>query len=96
MTSRTEHRLRLSFDPDYTERWEELESERKVLIKVTKEFYEKQHPMLWFTIVGVSVAFIVTREPALIGPLILPVIMLFTPIGYGLIQYAAKRRRLGL
>lgn len=94
--NRTEHRLRLSFDPEYAGRWEELESERRVLVKVTKEFYEKQHPMMWFTILGVLIAFIATREPALIGPLILPAVMLLTPIGYGLYQYAAKRRKLGL
>lgn len=96
MISRTEHRLRLSFDPDYEERWKELEEERKVLIKVTKSFYGQQHPVLWFTILGVSIAFIATREPALIGPLMVPAVMLITPIGYGLYQYAAKRRKLGL
>jgi hypothetical protein len=96
MTSKTEHRLRLSFDPDYAERWEELENERRVLIKVTKSFYGQQHPVLWFTILGVCIAFIATREPALIGPLILPAVMLIAPIGYGLYQYAAKRRKLGL
>lgn len=96
MISQTEHRLRLSFDPDYAERWKELEEERKVLIKVTKSFYGQQHPMFWFTILGVSIAFIATREPALIGPLMVPAVMLITPIGYGLYQYAAKRRKLGL
>jgi hypothetical protein len=96
MTSRTEHRLRLSFDQEYAERWKELENERKVLVKVTMDFYSQQHPMLWFTIVGVLVAFIATRELALIGPLILPAVMLVTPIGYGLIQYTVKRRKLRL
>ena len=96
MTSRTEHRLRLSFDQEYAERWEELEQERRTLIKVTKSFYGQQHPVLWFTIVGILVALFATRELALIGPLILPAVMLVTPIGYGLIQYAVKKRRLGL
>ena len=96
MTSRTEHRLRLSFDQEYAERWEELEQERRTLIKVTKSFYSQQHPVLWFTIVGILVALFATRELALIGPLILPAVMLVTPIGYGLIQYAMKKRRLGL
>lgn len=96
MTSRTEHRLRLSFDQEYAERWEELEQERRTLIKVTKSFYGQQHPVLWFTIVGILVALFATRELALIGPLILPAVMLVTPIGYGLIQYAMKKRRLGL
>lgn len=96
MRSKTEHRLRLSFDQGYAERWEELEEERKVLVDVVKSFYRQQHPMLWFTLLGVSIAFIATREPALIGPLVLPAVMLVTPIGYALFQYAAKRRKLGL
>lgn len=96
MIRRTEHRIRLSFDPEYAERWEELESERKVLMKVTRDFYGQQHPMLWFTVIGVLISFIFTREPALIGPLIVPAVMLLTPIGYGLIQYVVKKRRLGL
>ena len=94
--SRAEHRLRRSFDQEYAERWEELEQERRTLTKVTKSFYGQQHPVLWLSIVGILVAFIATREIALIGPLILPAVMLLTPIGCGLIQYMVKRRKLGL
>lgn len=88
--------MRVCFDPEYAAKVEELREERRILIEVTKSFYRKQHPLLWITLLAISVAFISTGEPALIGPLILPVVMLITPIGYGLIHYAAKRRRLGL
>ena len=94
--NRTEHKMRMCFDPDYAARVEELREERRVLVDAVKSYYGQQHPVLWFTILGILIAFIVTRELALIGPLILPVVMLVVPIGYGLIQYAAKRRKLGL
>ena len=94
--NRTEHKMRMCFDPDYAARVEALREERRVLVDVVKSYYGQQHPVLWFTILGILIALIATREPALIGPLILPAVMLVAPIGYGLIQYAAKRRRLGL
>lgn len=96
MLSRTEHKMRMCFDPDYAKKWEELENERRVLVDVVKSYYRQQHPLMWFTLLAVMVAFIATGEPALIGPLILPAVMLVIPIGYALFQYAAKRRRLGL
>jgi len=88
--------MRMCFDPEYSAKFEELREERRTLINVTKSFYGQQHPLLWITTLAIIIAAISTREPALIGPLILPAVMLITPIGYGLIQYAAKRRRLGL
>ena len=92
----TEHRMRLCFDPEYSAKYEELREERRVLVDAIKSYYGQQHPVLWLTILGTLIAFIATRELALIGPLIMPVVMLVVPIGYGLIQYVAKRRKLGL
>ena len=79
--------MRLCFDPDYAARVEELREERRVLVDAVKSYYGQQHWVLWVTILVTLIALIATRELSLIGPLILPAVMLVVPIGYGLIQY---------
>lgn len=92
--NRTEHRLRLSFDPEYEEKWREVEKDREAVRRVViKMMWSRSLLMLWFWYGAMT--YILSRSwPAAFA---VPVVLWVVESGlYAWVSDRRKRKELGI
>jgi hypothetical protein len=92
--NRTEHRLRLAFDPDYEAKWRELEEDRKVVLKVTVKMMGSKSLIILSFWLGMMVY--VATQSWLIAFLTPPIVWMIESALYMWWADRKKRKELGI
>lgn len=92
--NRTEHRLRLAFDPEYEAKWRKVEEDRKLVRQVTvKLLWSRSLLVLWFWCGAMT--YILSRSwPAAFA--VPPVLWIVESGLYAWVSDRRKRKELGI
>lgn len=92
--NRTEHRLRLAFDPEYEAKWRELEEDRRTVLRVIVKMM-RSRSLIILSFWGGMIAYLATRSWS-ISVLTPPIAWLIESAFYMWWADRKKRKELGI
>ena len=94
--NKTEHKLRLSFDPEYSDKYEKLKLERNLLFKGLVSHYSGLGLDFWGLLLISIVLYAITRYSGFLILIVLFSLAVIIPAFHHLYKYSVVRKRLGL